>query len=289
MRPRRSTINQAVLIALLVLLGVFTLFPFAMTLLISQKSNAELLTRFFAWPEQFRPEYYTDAYAFVVRYIVNSLVNGVAVVAGVVFLSSISGYAFARINFRGRKQAFLLIIALLMVPGILTLVPAYKWYNMLPFVGGNNWLGYGGDGLLNKRLVLIIPYIAGGQIFGIFLCRTFFEQLPNELFEAARIDGATEFGAYRYLALPLSVPILATLAIMTAVGQYNDYIWPSVAMSDNKLQVFAVGVTLFGVEGNLDQGPQMAGFVIGSIPLVLIFAFGMKYYIEGLTKGGLKA
>lgn len=286
---RRSTINQILLVGLLLTLGVFTLFPFAMTLMISQKSNAEILTHFWAFPDTLRPEYYTDAYTFIRRYIANSLVNGSVVVAGVVFLSSISGYAFARIPFRGKKQAFLFIIALLMVPGILTLVPSYKWYNMLPFLGGNNWLGYGGEGLLNRRLVLIIPYIAGGQVFGIFLCRTFFEQIPTELFEAARIDGATEFGAYRFVALPLSVPILATLAIMTAVGQYNDYIWPSVAMSDNKLQVFSVGVTLFGVEGNLDQGPQMAGFVIGSVPLIIIFAFGMKYYVEGLTKGGLKA
>ncbi len=286
---RRSAINQALLVGFLLLLGVFTLFPFAMTLLISQKSNAEILTHFWAFPRQFRPEYYTDAYHAIITYMVNSLVNGSVVVAGVVFLSSVSGYAFARINFAGKKPAFLFILALLMVPGILTLVPSYKWYNMLPLIGGNNWLGYGGEGLLNRRLVLIIPYIAGGQVFGIFLCRTFFEQIPTELFEAARIDGATEFGAYRHVALPLSVPILATLAIMTAVGQYNDYIWPSVAMSDNKLQVFSVGVTLFGVEGNLDQGPQMAGFVIGSIPLVLIFAFGMKYYVEGLTKGGLKA
>jgi ABC-type glycerol-3-phosphate transport system permease component len=135
----------------------------------------------------------------------------------------------------------------------------------------------------------VLPYVTGGQVIGIFLCRTFFETLPKSLFEAARIDGASEFQVYLRIALPTSLPILATLAILNFVGVYNDYIWPNVVISDSKLQTFAVGVTKFGAEGNLEYGPLLAGYLIGAIPLIVVFACGMRYYVEGLTRGGLKA
>jgi len=289
MPARRHFANQAALGVTLVVLGAATLFPFFMTMVISQKSNAEIHSDFWAFPRAFHPEYYVDAFHQILPYILNSLIVGTTVVACTVMLSSLSGYAFARLDFGGKRVLFTLVLALMMVPGILTLVPAYKWYNQLPFLGGNNWMGLGGQGLLNTRWVLMIPAIAGGQILGIFLCRTFLEQIPAALFEAARIDGAGEFRAYYYIALPLSLPILATLAILNFVAVYNDYIWPLVTVSDDAIQVFSVGVTKFGLEGNLDFGPVMAGYLIGSIPLIIVFAFGMRYYVEGLTKGGLKA
>lgn len=273
----------------LTLLLVLTLFPFAMTLVISQKSNAEIHASFWALPAAFHPEYYTGSFEFIRNYIVNSLIIGIVSVVGVVFLSSVGGYVFGRIEFGGKRVLFLLLLSLMMVPGLLTLVPAFQWYKGFPFVGGNDWLGRHGHGFLDTRWVLIIPYVTGGQVFGIFLCRTFFESIPKSLFEAARIDGAGEFGAYCRVGLPLSLPILATLAIMNFVGTYNDYIWPLVTITDSKIQTFSVGVTKFGLEGNLDFGPLMAGYVIGAVPLVIVFSFGMRYYVEGLTKGGLKA
>ncbi len=283
--------TQGLLIAVLVCLAGLTLLPFYMTVMISQKSNAEIFSAFWAFPQQFHPEYFAEAFHFIHRYILNSLIVGAIDVAGVLFLASLSGYVFARLTFGGKRTLFMLILAVMMIPGILTLVPAFLWYKEFPFAGGNNWLGQGeaGRGFLNTRWVLIIPAVTGGQIVGIYLCRTFFEQIPNTLFEAARIDGATEFSAYRYIALPLSAPILATLAIMSFVAQYNDYIWPLVTVSDPGIQVFAVGVTKFGLEGNLDYAPVMAGYLIGSVPLIALFSVGMRSYVEGLTKGGLKA
>ena len=183
---------------------------------------------------------------------------GCGTIAGVVLLSSLSGYVFARIEFRGKQTLFLLVLALMMVPGILTLIPSFMWFKEFPLVGGNDWLGQGGTGFLNSHWVLLIPYISGGQVFGIFLCRSFFESLPEELFEAARIDGASEFGLYWRVAVPVSRPILATLAILAFVGAYNDYVWPLVAISDGALQTFSVGITLFAGEGNLEPGETMA-------------------------------
>ena len=290
MIARKQRLKQWSLLALLATLAVATLLPFYMTILMSQKTNGEIINHFWSWPKSWHQEFYVTAYDIIHRYVFNSLVIVLFSVSGVVFLSSLAGYVFARLKFRGKNTLFMLILSLMMIPGILTLIPAFIWFKEFPFIGGNDWLGVGGQGFLDSRWVLILPYISGGQIFGIFLCRTFFESLPESLFEAARLDGASEFQVYRRVALPLSLPIIATLAIMNFVGIYNDYIWPMITISDENIQVFSVGVTQLqmGSQGNLDIAPQMAAFLIGSIPLIIAFVFGMKYYVEGLTKGAVK-
>jgi hypothetical protein len=114
-------------------------------------------------PEQLRPEYYGKALAFLGSYIWNTVLVGCGTMVGVVALSSLAGYVFARIDFRGKKTVFLLILALMMIPNILTLIPAFIWYKEFPFVGGNDWLGQGGTGFLDTYWVLLIPYIAGAD------------------------------------------------------------------------------------------------------------------------------
>jgi multiple sugar transport system permease protein len=285
---RNAKLNQLLIILILVVLSVITLLPFYVTALMSQKSSAEIINHFWELPQKLRLEFYQEAFIYIWRYIANTVIVGFVCIVLTVFLSSLAGYVFARINFGGKKLLFMLILGLMMIPGILTLIPAFLWMKEFPLICGNNWLGQGGHGFLNTRLVLILPYISGGQILGIFLCRTFFENLPESLFEAARLDGASEFRVYSRIALPLALPVLATLAIMNFVMVYNDYIWPLVTISNNEIQVFSVGVTQFMAEGNLEPGPVMAGYLIGSIPLVLVFAAGMKYYISGLTGGAVK-
>lgn len=288
MRSSRLLSQSCLAGALALLLGL-TLLPFCLMLLISQKTNGEIYQGLWTLPGEFRIEFYTEAYRFIIPYIMNSVIVGAVSVAAAVALSSLSGYVFARIHFGGKKALFMALLALMMVPGALTLVPAFLWYKEFPFAGGNDWLGLGGSGFLNTWWVLIIPYVTGSQVLGVFLCRTFFQNLPESLFEAARLDGATEFSSYWRIALPLCKPILATLAIMVFLTAYNDYIWPSVTITDKALLTFSAGVTQFGLEGNLTYGPLMAGYVVGSLPLVMLFLFGMRYYVEGLTSGALKA
>jgi multiple sugar transport system permease protein len=286
--PRQKRVKRIAVGTVLAVLAGLTLLPFLMTLVMSQKTNGEIINHFWALPEGLRPDFYTKAFAFLGGYIWNTVVVGLGTIVGVVFLSSLAGYVFARIEFRGKKTMFLLILALMMVPGILTLIPAFIWFKEFPLVGGNDWLGQGGTGFLDTRWVLLIPYISGGQVFGTFLCRSFFESLPESLFEAARIDGAGEFQLYWRVALPLCTPILATLAILAFVGAYNDYVWPLVTVSSADIQTFSVGVTLFAGEGNLEPGETMAGYVLGSLPLIVAFIWGMKYYVAGLTQGAVK-
>ena len=286
----RSMPAQILLGLALIFLLTLSLVPFGMMLVMSLKSNAQIFAHFWEPPGPARWDFYGQAYRALNGYILNTLVVALLTIVGVLVLSSLAGYTFARHRFPGREGLYYLILALMMVPGILTLIPTFALVKAIQFpaihLGG--WT-FGPFALLNTRWALILPYISSGQIFGILLCRSFFQSLPEELFEAARMDGASELDVFRRIAVPLSRPILATIAIMTTLTVYNDYIWPLVVISDNSLQTFSVGVTRFAGEFNLDYGPTLAGYVLGSLPLLLLFAVGMRHFIQGITAGALKA
>lgn len=125
-------------------------------------------------------------------------------------------------------------------------------------------------------------------MFGIFILRSFFASLPEEIFESARIDGASEFVAYRKILLPLSKPILATVAIIEVLSSWNDYVWPLVTISDQKLRTVTVGLAYFRSEFGIALGDLMAGNVLASVPLVILFCVATRYFVEGLSSGALK-
>lgn len=277
------------IIVILTILAGISLIPLYIMVVLSNKESGEVVHHLWRLPKQLRFDFYQKAFIYLQHYIVNSMSIASIVVLGVLVLSVISGYVFARLTFPGKNILFLFVISFMFIPGILTLIPAYLWMKEFPLMGGNNFWGEGGSGVLNTWWVMILPGISAGQIFGIYLFRSFFESLPKDIFEAARIDGASEIGIMFRIALPLCLPTVATLAILQFLGIYNDYIWPLVTISDSAKQLFSVGVTRFNSEGNLELGPTMAGYVIGAIPLIVIFTFGMKYYVTGLMKGALKA
>jgi len=271
----KGSIGQTVLIAILLVILVLSFVTIALMVFLSLKDNGQIYGRFWSLPDPVRWENYRDGWFLMRRYIFNSLLYSLASVVGVVFLSSISGYVFARHRFPGKELIYVVILALLMVPGVLTLIPAFVLVREL--------------GLINTPWALILPWTAGGQIFGILLCRSFFSTLPQELFDAAKVDGASEFEQYFRIALPLSWPIMVTLAIMHLVSTYNDFIWPLLTISDQDIQVVTVGLTQFRNEfGTINWGPRMAAYAVSSMPLVLLFAFGMKFYVRGLTSGAVK-
>ena len=142
--------------------------------------------------------------------------------------------------------------------------------------------------LLNTRWVLIAPYIAGGQVFAIFILRQFFEALPGEMFEAARIDGASELQVFRHIGIPLSQSILGVVAIMHVLSTWNDVIWPLVTLRSNELMTLTIGLYAFRTAWYTIWGPLMAGYVIASIPLIILFAFTSRLFVEGLSSGAIK-
>ncbi len=268
-------VGQSALILILTVILALSFLTIALMIFLSLKDNGQIYGRFWSLPDPARWENYRDGWVTMRRYIFNSLWYSMVSVVIVVFLSSISGYVFARHRFPGKEAIYVVILALLMIPGILTLIPAFVLVKQL--------------GLFNTPWALILPWSAGGQVFGILLCRTYFATLPQELFDAAKVDGASELEQYFRIALPLSWPILVTLAIMHLVGSYNDFIWPLLTISDQNIQVVTVGLTQFRDEfGTVTWGPRMAAYAVSSLPLVILFAFGMRYYVRGLTSGAVK-
>jgi ABC-type glycerol-3-phosphate transport system permease component len=270
-----NVLSQTILVTILLGILLLSFVTIALMVFLSLKDNGQIYGRFWSLPDPAKWENYRNGWMTMRRYIFNSLAYSLASVVGVVFLSSLSGYVFARHRFPGKEAIYVCILALLMVPGVLTLIPAFVLVRQL--------------GLINTPWALILPWTAGGQIFGILLCRSFFATLPTELFDAAKVDGASEFQQYTRIALPLSWPIMVTLAIMHLVGTYNDFIWPLLTISDQNIQVVTVGLTQFRNEfGTVNWGPRMAAYAVSSIPLVILFSFGMRFYVRGLTSGAVK-
>jgi ABC-type glycerol-3-phosphate transport system permease component len=208
-------------------------------------------------------------------YLGNSIFLSVTIVIGDVFLSVIAAYVFARYKFPGKTILFSLVLALMMVPGILTLVPRYLLIRDMR--------------LLDNFLGVILPSILGANSFQIIVMRTFFEGLPEELFEAARIDGAGHRTLLWRITLPLSVPIIASMSILRFNGAWNDLIWPLLILNRDELRPVSVGLVLLSTSSSAPQiGVQMAGSVIASIPMIIIFLVGMRSFITGLSTGAIK-
>ena len=256
------------------LIAFLMFLPFIVTLFISFKSTPQFNRDPFLPTFPLYPENYVDAWRIVAKYIVNSIiVSGVSVVC-MVALAALAAWAFARYPFPGRELFFYLILVLLMIPGELTLIPSFLLVKNL--------------GLLNTRWVLILPYIAGGQVFAIFILRAFFQSLPEEMFEAARIDGANELQILARIGIPLSKSILGVVAIMHILSTWNDLVWPLVTLSTDKLMTLTIGLYAFRTAWYSIWGPLMAGYILASIPLIILFAFTSRLFVEGLSSGAIK-
>ena len=248
-------------LVLLALLGL-TFYPFVAMFLISGKDQAQFTQQAWSLTTPFHWDNYASAWSQIHPYLLNSVIVSGASCLGVLVLATLSAYVFARYHFPGRDVFFYLVIGLLMVPGVLTLIPQYILVRDLH--------------LLNTRWALILPYISGGQVFGIFLLRSFFASLPEELFEAARIDGAGDAVILVRMVLPLSWSILATLSIFQVLYTWNDIIWPAVTIDDNGLKTIVTGLFSFSATYSTDYGPLMAGYALASLPLLLLFAVASR-------------
>jgi multiple sugar transport system permease protein len=208
----------------------------------------------------------------ILRWMVNSaVVSAIAVVAHLV-LCSLAGYGFARLRFPGRTFGFIAVVATIMVPIQLLMIPTYLMFSRM--------------GIVDTLAAAFVPWLASA--FGIFLMRQFFLALPVELEEAARIDGCSTFGAFWRVVLPLARPALATLAVFTVLSSWNDLIWPLIAISDDRTYTVQVGLTTFQGTRRTQWQELMAGNVIATLPLVLAFLVAQKRFIATMTFSGLK-
>ncbi|WP_433862140.1 carbohydrate ABC transporter permease [Streptomyces sp. L7] len=206
------------------------------------------------------------------RLLGNTFVFAGVTTAATLLFDSLCAYALARLKFRGRNLAFILVIATLMVPFQVTLIPVF--IELFHF------------GWLNTYQGLIVPRATSA--FGIFLFRQFFISIPTELDEAARIDGAGHFRIYWKIILPLAKPAIATVAILNFMNLWNDLLWPLVVTSDPNMLTLPAGLTLFGGQHVTDHAVLLAGATISLIPIAVAFFFAQKYFVAGVATTGLK-
>ena len=199
------------------------------------------------------------------------LVSAVAVVSHLV-LCSLAGYGFARLKFPGRSIGFLMIVATIMIPTQLLMVPTYVMFARV--------------GIIDTLAAAMVPWLA--SVFGIFLMRQFFLSLPAELEEAAELDGCSRFGTFWRIILPLARPALATLAIFTLLSSWNDLVWPLIAINDPSAFTLQLGITNFQGARRTDWSLLMASNVVATLPLILFFVFAQKQFIATMTFTGVK-
>ena len=220
------------------------------------------------------------------RWFANSAFVAITITAIQTFFNAMCAYTFAKRKFPGRNVIFVLFLGTMMVPGQITLIPNYIIIQHIPFFGGNDWLGNGGSGWLDSYWGLIAPGIVSA--FGIFLLRQYMLSIPDELLDAARIDGASEFRIFRSVVLPLSMPALAANAIFTFQGAWEDFLWPLIIMSDPDKITAPVGLALFVVQNRTDWNLLFAGSVIATLPMIIVFIIFQRHFVRGIAVTGIK-
>ncbi len=274
----RNRWGQLALHAVLICILTLTLAPFVFVITNSMRTNSEMNHAFFGLPKFGRQMFDGYAYAWEVLrpYTLNTMLVCIVTGGGVVLVGSVSAYVFSRCKFKGRDTLFLAVLAFMMIPGVLTLVPSFLWVKKL--------------GLLNSHWVLILPYLAGGQVFAIFLFKSFFDGLPGELFESARMDGAGHLKLYWSVVLPLSKSVIAVVGIVNILGTWNNFLWPFITNSDAKYHVISSGLYLMN-QSNVSSNfaTMFAAYVLASIPLLILFLYATKPFMQGVTSGAFKA
>lgn len=226
------------------------------------------------WPNPLTLTNYVSVFTKIhfYRYFFNSVFVSVVTTLAHVFFDTLAAYAFAKLSFPGRNKLFFFMLLGLMVPFQVNLIPLYR------IMAGLGWT--------NTYLALIVPNLT--SIFGIFMMRQFLMSIPNDLLDAGRIDGCTEFGVFTRIVLPLAVPGIATLTILTFMGTWNDFLWPRIVTSSEALFTLPVGLAQLQMKNTSNEAQIMAGTVLTALPMILVFLFMQRQFIEGMTVGAVK-
>ena len=272
---REKLITRILLYVLLILISALMLVPFVWMLSASFKLNKDVFTFPIEWiPSNPRPQNYVDIWTKIplLTFIKNTAFLTVVVTFLQVLTSSFAAYAFAKLRFKGKNILFLGYIATIAVP--------WQAYMVPQFMMMRSW------NLNNNHLSII--FLQAFSAFGVFLMKQFYESVPNELCEAARIDGLSEYGIYARIMLPLSLPAISTLIIFTFVNTWNDFLGPLIYLTRNELKTIQIGLRMFISQYSAEYGLIMAASVIALIPVLVVFLSLQKYFVQGIASTGLK-
>ena len=278
-RPHRRKVPwlRYLLWLLLGIGSIIMIVPFYWTIITSFKTTAEI-QRFPPtwWPQEWTLDHWLELGNLSIGsfpvFFRNSVFVTTVITVLTLFTSSLSGYVFAKFEFPGRNKIFILVLAMMMIPFSITLIPSYAL--MVRF----HWI--------NNYLALIIP--VAFNPFGIFLMRQFMHGIPNELLDAARIDGSGEWQIFFRIVLPLCTAGLAALGILTFIGQWDNFLWPLVIIDDPDLYTIPLGLAQFRGRVGTNVGGLAAAAMVAVLPVLIMYLFAQKRFIEGITLSGLK-
>lgn len=273
LESERISITSTIILVLIILI---TMFPFYIMIVGAFKPSIALVT----FPMDLNP-FQNLTLANVIKvweksdimlWMKNTFIIGLFVAFLTVFVGILSGYAFARIEFKGKRTLFVLVMATMMMPKQILLIPNFLVANEL--------------GLVNKMIGVVLTSIS--PAFGVFLSRQLITSLPGELFEAAEIDGCGEIKKFFTIALPLSTPAIGTIGIFSFFNCFNDYLWQLVMISDKKLKTLPIGISMYAQTMPGNKAAQLAVALFSTVPIVILFLVCQKFFIKGATEGSIK-
>jgi ABC-type glycerol-3-phosphate transport system permease component len=280
---RQKVIGRTILYLVAIASSALFMIPFAWTVFSSLKAPSEL----YVFPPQWLPstprfENYQEVFTVApfARWLWNSVVVSVLGTLGSVISAALVGYSFARFRYPGRDAIFLVTLSTMMLPVEVTLIPLYLLFNKI--------------GWLNTYLPLIVPAWFGGGAFLIFMMRQFFMTIPRDLDEAARIDGASYLRIFWQLIMPLSMPALATAAIITFIGDWNSFLFPYIILNSSEKFTIGVGIKYFQtIASNIDsmeprENLLMAASIMMTAPIIVLFFTAQRYFVKGIVMSGIK-
>ncbi|MFI5253359.1 MAG: carbohydrate ABC transporter permease [Bacteroidota bacterium] len=270
-----KNITSVLIYAALTLLALSMLFPFLWMVSTSLMGDLEV----YQFPPKFLPSTlrwsnFIEAMTLQPfgRFFLNSAIVSLASVFGQIVFCSMAGYAFARLRFIGRDKIFGLYLATMMIPAIVTIIPAFLIINVF--------------GWMNTYWALFTPTLS--SVWGIFLMKQFFQTIPKDLEDAARVDGASEMTIFLKIVLPLAKPALATLAIFAFIGSWKDFLWPLIVTNRSDMRTVEIGIANFSNLYQTDWQHQMAAAVVVMLPVIIVFILAQKYFVRGITLTGMK-
>jgi multiple sugar transport system permease protein len=274
---RRMLIERVLIYTVLIIVALIVLLPLIWMLSTSFKPKSQWFARDIEWiPRTFTLENYGrllgNSTTPIGRWFFNSLILGTITTVLTLVVDAMAAYAYARLEFPGRKVLFGILLSTLFLPGVMFLVPNFITVFRL--------------GMLNTFPGVFLPALAG--VFGIFFLRQFFESIPKDLEEAAQIDGANTFQVFWSVVLPLSRPALATLAVITFLASWNDFLWPLLILQDRALQTLPPGLRSLQGAYTSEYGQMMAGATIAAIPVLVLYVFMQRYIVESVASTGVK-
>jgi len=290
-RGQAFQLSPAVLATYLLLgIGALTMVcPFVWMLSTSVKVDAEIFgTTPRWWPTQFDFSNYGDAIRAIDmgQLFLNTTIVTFVDVAAQVLLGAMAGYAFARLEFPGKRIIFFALILTMMMPAEVMVIPIFLFIRRFPLAGGNDLLGNGGTGLLNTYSGIIFPNLI--SVFGVFLFRQFFAGFPKEIEEASRVDGCSPARFFWAILVPNSKPVMATVGLFSFLWTWNDFFWPLIVVKDPAMRTLQVGIASFQQEFGTQWAELMAASVMATVPTILLYLLFQRFLTRGVATTGLK-